>query len=430
MHGPAHCTADARTARLRARYLLSATLLASSLAAAPARPVHPAPAVPGFSGERLARLDRFMQREVREQHKSGVVVLLARHGRIVYEKAYGVADLAAGRPLRTDAMFRLFSMTKPITSVALLQLYERGRFELTDPLERYLPEFKGVKVYAGRNAHGNMILAEPKRKITIQDVLRHTAGFTYGYFGDTPVDQAYRAAGLEYAKLDSLKELVHKLAAMPLLHQPGERWEYSFAHDVAAYLVEYFSGVPFDAYCRREIFGPLRMKDTVFGMPEKLAPRYPTNYTPQPDGTLRPLSAREDTYRRFEAHPFGGVSVASTAQDYLRFAQMLLNGGELDGVRVLGRKTVELMTSDNLPPGTPTGQEGIRYGLGVSVITAPAQAGILGSQGEFGWSGYASTWVGMDPKEDLIALLFTQYTPKDYRFVDEFQTLVYQALGR
>jgi CubicO group peptidase (beta-lactamase class C family) len=410
---------------LLAALLLSVPLLTAAAAAA-AQPA--TQSASGFSAERLQRIDRFMQQQVSEKHKVGVVVLLWRHGHVAYEKAYGVADLASGAPLRTDAIFRLFSMTKPITSVALLTLYEQGKFQLTDPLEMYVPAFKNVKVFAGLDADGHMILKEPTRKITIQDVMRHTAGFTYGYFGDTPVDRAYRAAGIDYQKLDSVKELTEKLATMPLLFSPGDRWEYSFAHDVQAYLVEYFSGMPFDVYCQKTIFGPLGMKDTAFGIAPARAARYPTNYAPQPDGTLKPLYGSEDTYERGNAHPFGGVGASATPEDYLRFARMLLNGGELGGVRILGPKTVELMTSDNLPKDNPGWHEGIRYGLGVSVLANPALAGNLGTVGSYGWSGYATTWVDVDPKEDLIALLFTQYTPRDGHFTDEFQTLVYQAL--
>ncbi len=382
----------------------------------------------GFSRERLERLDAWIRGEIARKRAAGAVALIARHGKVAWEKAYGLADIASGRPMRTDDMFRLYSMTKPITSVALLTLYERGRFQLTDPLEQYLTEFRDVKVYVGTEAAGGMILRAPKRKITIQDVFRHTAGFAYGYFGDGPVDRAYRAAGIEYGKLDSLAALVHKLASMPLESDPGEQWVYSFAHDVQAYLVEYYSGMRFDEYCRKTLFQPLGMRETVFGVPAERASRFPTTYTRDGAGALKPLASADDPYEHFTEHPFGGVSLSSTPRDYLRFAQMLLNGGELNGVRILGRKTVELMTSDNLPPGTPTWSGGIRYGLGVSVLTDPAQAGNLGSKGEFGWSGHATTWVGIDPKEDLIALLFAQYLPKDGAFVEQFQTLVYQAL--
>ncbi|MDB6090397.1 MAG: estB 2 [Gammaproteobacteria bacterium] len=384
----------------------------------------------GLSTERLHRLDAFLDAQIARKQKAGALVLIARHGKIAYLQAHGMADLESARPLRADAMFRLYSMTKPVTSVALLTLYEQGKFQLTDPLENYIPAFRDVKVFAGLDAEGRMILEEPRRKITIQDVFRHTAGFTYGYFADTAVDRAYRTAGIEYGKLDSLQELVDKLATMPLLYQPGERWVYSFSHDVLAYLVEYFSGMRFDDYCRKTVFEPLGMTDTVFGVPATRAARYATSYSLDAAGALRADSAHNDTYAHFTGRPFGGSSLASTAQDYLLFSQMLLNGGELHGVQILGPKTVALMTSDNLPPTTASWGDGIRYGLGVSVLADPAQAGNLGSKGQFGWGGYASTSVVIDPQEALIALLFTQYTPTDSRFVSQFQTLVFQAITR
>jgi CubicO group peptidase (beta-lactamase class C family) len=383
----------------------------------------------GFSGARLRRLDRFMEGEVAARRKAGVVVLIARHGRIAWEKAYGVADLASGKPLRTDAMFRLFSMTKPITSVALLTLFEQGKFQLTDPLEHSIAAFKDVRVYSGTDAEGHMTLEPPGRAITLHDVFRHTAGFAYGgYFEDTPVDKAYQAQGVVYEKLDSPAELVRKLAGLPLLYDPGSRWVYSFAPDVQAYLVEFFSGRSFADYCRRTIFEPLGMRDTVFGIPPERAARFPTGYHADASGALVAFGPDEDPYKHFTTHPFGGVSLSSTAEDYLRFAQMLLSGGELNGQRILGRKTVELMSSPSLPAGTAYWTAGKSYGLGVEVLTDPAQHGNLGSPGSFGWPGLASTWFTIDPREDLIALVLTQFAPRDVRFDEEFQTLVYQAL--
>jgi CubicO group peptidase (beta-lactamase class C family) len=406
-----------------------AGLTPAPVARAIAFPRAASPESVGFSTERLRRLDRWMEGEIAAGRKSGVVVAIARHGKIVWEKTYGVADLSSKAPLRSDAMFRLFSMTKPITSVALLTLYEQGKFQLTDPLERFIPGFSTVGVYAGTDSAGHPIVTPPKRKVTVQDVFRHTAGFAYSaYFENTPVDLAYKAAGIDYAKLDSLDELVSKLSQMPLLYQPGERWVYSWSHDVLAYLVEQLSGQRFDEYCRRTIFEPLGMKDTVFGMPQDRAARYPTAYRADAAGALVAYTPEEDVYRRFTTHPFGGVSVASTAADYLRFAQMLLNGGELNGVRILGPKTIELMRSDNLPSGTDYWAPGMRYGLGVSVLTDPAQAGIIGSRGAFGWPGLASTWFTVDPAQDLVAIVMTQFAPRDVRFDDQFQTLVYQAL--
>jgi CubicO group peptidase (beta-lactamase class C family) len=417
--------------RGRCRRAAPAMLLFLALgagAAAAGAPGAVRPESVGLSSERLERLDRYLESEIAQRHKAGAVVLIARHGRIAWERAYGVMDLASGRPMRTDAMFRLYSMTKPVTSVALLTLYEQGRFQLTDPLDEYLPAFRDVRVFAGLDARGQMILEKPKRPITLEDLFRHTAGFTYGgYFDSTPVDKAYQAAGIDYARLDSLSELVTKLAREPLLYQPGEQWVYSFSHDVLADLVETLSGMPFDAYCRRTIFDPLGMKDTVFGKPPDRAARYPTLYGADRSGTLVPAA---DRYAHYTGHPFGGTGLASTARDYLRFAEMLLHGGALGGVRILSPRTVQLMTSDSLPPGTAYWQPGVRFGLGVAVVTDPAQEGIIGSKGTFGWPGLASTWVDIDPKEDLVALLLVQFLPRDMAFDAEFHTLVYQAIVR
>lgn len=415
-------------ALLRGALALSMLVLSLGVARAEAPRAVPPESV-GMSSERLQRLDRYLESQIVQRRKAGAVVLIARHGRIAWQKAYGVMDLASGAPMRNDAIFRLFSMTKPVTSVALLTLYEQGKFQLTDPLEMYLPAFKDVRVFAGLDAKGGMILESPRRKVTIQDLFRHTAGFAYGgYFDSTPVDKAYQADGIVYDKLDSLSELAQKIAREPLLYQPGERWVYSFSHDVLAYLVEYFSGMPFDAYCRKVIFDPLGMKDTVFGMPAALAARYPAIYRAGATGNLEAFGPAAEPYGHLTGRPFGGVGLASTARDYLRFAQMLLGGGTLEGVRILGPKTVELMTSDNLPPGTEYWQPGVRFGLGVAVVTDPAQEGIIGSKGTFGWPGAASTWVDIDPKDDLVALLMVQYLPRDLAFDSEFHTLVYQAI--
>jgi CubicO group peptidase (beta-lactamase class C family) len=422
-----------RTFPLLAGAVLAIALLAGAPATRAADEVlgSAAPAAVGFAPERLARIDEFINAQIAARQKAGAVVLLARRGKIAYFKAYGSAELASGRPMQTSDYFRLWSMTKPVTSVALLTLYEQGKFRLSDRLDRYLPAFKTVRVYAGTNAQGEAIYEEPKRAITIQDVMRHTAGFVYSYFDNTPVDAAYRAAGIDYVKMDSARDLTDKIATMPLLYQPGTRWVYSFSHDVQAYLVEYFSGMSFDAYCRKVIFEPLGMKDTFFGAPPERRARFAETYMAAPDGGLTVTSLageKEDVYRHFTDHPFGGAGLSSTPLDYLRFAQMLLNGGELGHARILGRKTVELMTSDNLPPGVGSGDAGFGYGLGVWVLNNPALSGNLGSVGQFGWGGIATTYVVIDPKEQLVALLFAQYTPTDHRFIDPWVTLVYQAL--
>ncbi len=224
-----------------------------------------------------------MQDMIDNKKTGGIVVLIARKGKVVHHKAFGYADIESGTKLTTDCLFRLWSMTKPITSVALLTLFEQGKFKLTDPLELYIPAFKDVKVFEGFDDKGNMNLVAPKRKITIQDVFRHTAGFSYGD-GEGAVDKAYREAGMDLTKLESLTELVEKLAKLPLLYHPGEKWVYSLAHDVQAYLVEYFSGMPFDKYCAEKIFKPLGMKDTVTGIPREYASRFPVVYGPDEKG--------------------------------------------------------------------------------------------------------------------------------------------------
>jgi len=415
---------------------IAALLLAAAAMELPAQEIKiVAPEKVGLSSERLARLDKVMQEEIDQKRKAGIVVLIARRGSIAHFKAYGMADTESGVKMRTDHLFRLYSMTKAITSVALLTLYEEGKFQLTDPLEKYIPAFKDAKVFAGLDPKGEMILEEPKRKITVQDVFRHTAGFTYGLFSDTPVDKAYRRAGIDFAKMDSLKELVDRLARQPLFHQPGERWVYGLEHDVQAYLVEHFSGMRFDKYVQSRIIKPLGMKDAVFGIPNEYISRYTTSYELAKEGGIQPTDRPENSsYARFHDHPFGGLSLSSTAMDYFLFSQMLLNGGKLGNAHILGKKTVELMTSDHLPPQIPDidyegVKNGMRYGLGIGILIDPAQSGNLGSRGAFGWGGAATTRVWIDPKEQLIALLFAQYEPSDNNFRNRIRTLCYQAIA-
>jgi CubicO group peptidase (beta-lactamase class C family) len=409
--------------------LLGATATAGPTADAPLPSTTPAAA--GLSVERLARLDRYVEGEIAAGRKAGAVVLIARRGKVAYVKAYGEADVQSHRPMPTDALFRIHSMTKPITSVALLTLYEQGKFQLSDPLEKYLPAFKGVKVYKGTGPSGEMELEDATRPITIEDVFRHTAGFTYGYFGDTPVDRAYRAAGVGYGEVASVGELADKLATMPLLYQPGTVWHYGFAHDVQAHLVEVLSGKRFDAYCQQVIFGPLGMKDTVFGVPAARKARFASIYHPDGAGRILPgdgMKGDGDAYAAGTGRPFGGTSVATTAADYLRFAEMLRNGGRLGHVRILSRKTVELMTADHLGPSIRPVWPGEGYGLGVGVVTSPAEYRQLASVGEFRWSGYATTGMWIDPREQLVAIVMAQYQPEDFTFLEYATTLVYQAI--
>jgi CubicO group peptidase (beta-lactamase class C family) len=443
------------SAATRTRFLtssLAVSLLALASFQSPATAAELAAARPetvGLSAERLARLDAGMQAEIDAGRKAGIVTLIVRRGQVAHLKAHGMAERESSTTMSTDRLFRLYSMTKPVTSVALLMLYEEGKFQLGDPLDKHIPAFKDLQVYAGTDASGKMSLEPPKRKPTIHDVFRHTAGFTYGVFGGTPVDQLYHSNGIDFGKLGSLKELVEdKLPKVPLLYHPGDQWVYSVAHDVQAYLVEHFSGMPFDEFCRKRVFEPLGMKDAVFGVPKDYAARYTANYQSSPDGKLLRIETREGVapqgapatafgdYARYTRIPFGGLSLSSTAMDYARFAQMLLNGGELDGVRLLSTKTVELMTSNNLPrniaqisvgapdPNAPaTG-----YGLGVSVLLDPALGANLGSKGTYGWAGAASTWVNIDPEEQMVTIVMAQDMNFDTGFAGRFQTLAYQAI--
>lgn len=388
-----------------------------------------------MSSERLARIDAFIQDAIDQKRVAGVVTLIARKGKIVQFKAYGMADIGSGVKMRTDHMFRLFSQMKPITSTAILMLYEQGKFQLTDPLEKYIPEFKDVKVYTGLDEKGSMELEEPKRKITIQDVFRHTAGFSALVSSPTtklehPVVKAYSEAGLRYKQIGSLKDLVIKLARMPLLYHPGEQWVYSAAHDVQAYLVEVFSGMPFDEYIYKNITGPLGMKDTVFGMPIDYVNRFASVYNPAKEtGALEVDKSADLLYSSMTNKPLGGVGLSCTAMDYFLFSQMLLNNGKLGNVRILGRKTVELMTSNHLPSNIPhiLDNEGLGYGLGVGVNLDPVKSGQLESKGAFGWGGAAMTRSIIDPEEELIWSFYAQHLPSD-EFGMRFPILVYQAI--
>ena len=382
----------------------------------------------GLSPQRLERLDELLEREIAAGRLSGMVVALARHGEVI-QRNYGYMDLESRQPMRADAMFRLYSMTKPITSVALLTLYERGLFQLTDPLDKYIPQFADLKVYAGKDSNGRPVLEAPKRKPTIQDAFRHTLGLSSG-LGNSEVDVLYREAGLGMFELDSLRQEIDRLATVPLRYSPGEQWVYGLGHDVQAYLVEYFAGMPYTDYVRTAVLEPLGMRHTAFGVPPAMKRDFATVYDRNAEGKLVPDSA--DRYARFTEHAFGTLSLSGSAPDYLRFARMLLNGGELDGVRILGRKTVELMAQNHLPQNIPSiaasGPAATGYGLGVSVTIDAAALGRLGSVGTFGWGGAATTTFSVNPAEGMVMVIMGQVLPNDADLLQKVETLVYQAL--
>ncbi len=410
-------------------------LLAAGLSGCQAKTDTPAPAAgtrAGMSTERLQRLDEHFHRMVDEGKIAGVVTWIARRGEVVHEDAYGFADIAAKRPMTKDSYFYVYSMTKPITSVALLMLYEEGRFQLTDPIARYLPELANLKLYAGDGPDGRMILRDPARQPTVQDVFRHTAGFLYGFGGDRGVDKAYGEANVLGG---TLSDLTSRLGTLPLAYEPGTQWIYSVSHDVQARLVEVLSGMPFDEFVRQRIFEPLGMKHTVFGRPDALKDQFAVIYGVNPENQLTPSGALDEPGAA--SRVLGGFSVSATAADYGRFAQMLVNSGELDGVRLLSRKTIDLMDSNHLPAGVMRGAagggtaRGEGYGLGVRVVTDPAQAGNLTSAGTFGWSGAAGTHFFVDRAEDLVAVFMIQKmgAPDGPGMAAQFETLVYQALA-
>jgi CubicO group peptidase (beta-lactamase class C family) len=385
----------------------------------------------GMSLDRLNHLDEHFHRYVDDGQIAGVVTYISRHGQVVHEDVYGMADIDAERPMTDATYFYVYSMTKPITSVALLMLYEEGKFQLTDPIARYLPELADLKLYGGDAANGGMTLVEPKRQPTVQDVFRHTAGFLYGPAGERGIDKAYGEAGVLSG---NLADLTRKLGTLPLAYEPGTQWVYSVSHDVQARMVEVLSGQAFDDFVRERIFEPLGMTESVFGRPEHMKENFATIYNVNDDGGLVYSTALEGPGAATRV--LGGFSISTTARDYGRFAEMLVNSGELDGVRLLSRKTVDLMDSNHLPEGVSRGAAGggaaggEGYGLGVRVVTDPAQAGNLTSVGTFGWSGAAGTHFFVDRSEGLVAVFMIQKMGGSGgpSMTDEFETLVYQAI--
>lgn len=414
------------------RGLFSVCLLAavSSLLAQPL-PVAP-PEKVGFSSQRLKRIDQFIQRQMQDGQLVGAVALVARQGKLIYSQAFGKADVERGKPLDKDAIFRIYSMTKPVTTVSAMMLYEDGRFQLNDPVHRYLPAFKNLKVYVdnGKPEGGREV---PNRAVTIRDLMAHTSGLTYGLFGDSTVDRLYRQAN-PLDRSGTLKDMVDKLGELPLMFHPGERWQYSVATDVLGRLVELVSGQRLDRFFQERIFTPLGMKDTAFFVPADKLGRFPVNYRWSSD-LKRSIADHpsSSSYRNAPSFLSGGGGLVSTAQDYLRFCQMLLNEGELDGTRLLGAKSVQLMTlnhiDDAVTPATGvTLGSGAGFGLGFRVILDLARSKKIGSAGSYSWGGMASTAFFIDPQEQLIGILMTQKFPTDLRARDEFQTAVYQAI--
>lgn len=405
------------------------------------------PADVGLSAERLSRITGALKQEVAQGKLPGIVVMVARKGRLVHAEAVGFQDKEAGTPMALDSIFRIYSMTKPFVSVAAMMLVEDGRMQLTDPVSKHLPALKGMAVSLAKAdpefARMTYATVPAEREMTVQDLLRHSSGLAYGEITvNTPVKEAYAKAGVyqpgvrDYDARDvAPAEEVERLAKAPLAHQPGTVWEYSLASDVLGRVVEAVSGKRLGDFLDERLFKPLTMTDTGFSVPADKMGRLAQPFATDP-ASGQPIKVIDVSAP--PKNDSGGAGAVSTAADYLRFAQMLLNGGQLDGTRLLSRTTVNLMASDHLgtriaAPVTPgellLGTPGYTFGLGFMVRQGPGVAGVPGSPGEFMWAGYGGTFFWVDPKEELVAVYMTQ-APSPIRafYRREIKTLVYQAI--
>jgi len=398
----------------------------------------------GMSSKRLLRIDALMRDAVDQRQISGTVVLIGRHGKIGYLKSFGTMDEGM-KPMATDAMFRIASMTKPVTSVAVMMLWEDGRFLLNDPVSKYLPEFKNPMVLVPEESdEAKYHLIPARREITIRHLLNHTSGITYAFWGRQHLTGLYRDAGVPNGLMQTkgtIADGVRTLARMPLLHHPGETWEYGLNTDVLGRLVEVVSGMPLDRFFQERIFRPLHMVDTHFFLPADKVARLAAVYTPNKEGGISKLPGgtieigttiftTDYPYEGPMTYLSGGAGLVSTAADYARFIQMLLNGGELEGVRLLAPRTVDLMTRNH------TGDldvylrgDGYGFGLGFAVLVDPGKAGRIESKGEYNWGGFFYTKFWVDPREKLIAVMMAQLRPNNHVDIDKkLRVLTYQAI--
>jgi CubicO group peptidase (beta-lactamase class C family) len=392
----------------------------------------------GFSSERLERLHAFIQGEIDQKQLAGAVTLLARHGKVVDYRTYGLRDIATSAPMSKDTIFRDYSMTKPVTGVAMMILYEQGKWLPSDPISKFIPEFAHLKVFNGFDATGKMLLADPSHPPTMRELMTHSAGFTYGN-ADTPVDQMYKQ--LDPSHAPNLQGMIDRLAKIPLLYQPGTRWVYSISMDVQGYIVEKLTGQSLPDFLRNNLFTPIGMRDAGFYVPADKRARFATGYHQQ-NGELiaEPTDNGIPTdYDTQPTTPSGGGGLVSTAEDYYRFATMLLNNGELGGVRILAPATVKLMTSNHLPASLLTGEfagglhvmrPGFGYGYNCAVIFDPPEANLPDGKGTFFWDGAAGTWFWVDPTNDIVfvGMIQRRSSPDNHPLLYHTHALVYQAL--
>ena len=412
----------------------------------------------GLSLNRLARVTHWLENLIHSERLAGASVLINRRGRVGYFESKGFADIQQSKPFDQETIVRIYSMSKPITTVAAMMLYEEGTFQLDDPVAKYLPEFKNTRVWAGGDAPVDQTM-EMESAMTVRHLMTHTSGLTYGFMQANVVDALYRKENILVDKTQNLAIEVKRIAAIPLICQPGSQWNYSVSTDVLGRLVEVWSGESFDKFLKKNVFNPLQMKDTGFHVQPENHSRFAALYEPLSGGELsnagrmpaNPLEEKPGGFRLQEKSTesifltapsvfSGGGGLTSSITDYARFCQMLMNEGELDGERLLGRKTVQYMRQNHLPNnrdmaamGQPvwseTTYEGIGFGLGFAIVVDPVKAQIITSVGEHHWGGAASTFFWLDPQEELFVIFFAQLIPSStYPIRRELRTRVYQAL--
>ncbi|MBA3872868.1 MAG: beta-lactamase family protein [Anaerolineae bacterium] len=391
----------------------------------------------GLSSIRLDRINSFMEDLVKDNRLPGVLTLVQRHGKVAHFGKFGSMDIAAGKPMQEDALFRIYSMTKPITSVAIMLLLEEGRLNLFDPVSNFISAFANTKVCVGSSTMG-LDLVDQQPVMTIHHLLTHTSGLSYGSFYDSPAEEFYRRSDNQLQRETSLKDLVEKVASFPLVFQLGTRWRYSMSVDVLGYIVEVISGMSLGDFFKERIFKPLGMVDTDFCVPPEKVNRLAQIYSSDALYDIRPVppayipGIRDITKPTLS--PLGGAGLVSTLGDYLAFSNCMLNKGAYAGGRLLSRKTVEWMTANHIPASLMPIKMGLDerdhgFGLGFRVTTHLGQARRLSSVGEFGWGGLANTYFWVDPAEDFIGLMMTQHLPKlPYTANDIFRNLAYQAI--
>jgi CubicO group peptidase (beta-lactamase class C family) len=398
-----------------------------------------APELAGFSAARLGRIDQhLLDNYVEPQKIAGCQVVVARHGHVAHYSALGLMDIERSRPMTDDAIFRIYSMTKPITSIALMQLYEQGMFQLNDPVYRVVPAWREPRVYVA--GEGDAMETRPAdRPITFRDLLSHTAGLSYGATGH-PVDNCYRALGVRRDRGETLSTFVNKLAQAPLHYSPGEHWMYSYATDVCGHLVEALSGMSLDHYFQTHIFEPLGMTDTAFHVDASRVERFTANYQRNRDKTLKLIDdPMASSYAAAPTFLSGGGGMVGTTADYLKFCEMLRCGGTLDGSRIIGPRTLKMMRRNHLAGGndltrmavgafSESAYEGIGFGLGFATTLSEVAAGTLG-EGDYFWGGAASTIFWVDPNEDLVVIFMTQLMPSaTFNFRGQLKNIIYAAI--